>query len=93
MTFTPSEDGPCTASVAIASNAPEKNPYLFRLNGQGLVCGPDDVNCDGAINIFDLQVVINCILGSGDCNRCDLSGDGLHNIFDLQLVINKILGG
>jgi WD40 repeat protein len=52
-----------------------------------------DVNCDGAVNIFDLQVVINCILDSGSCARCDLSADSLYNIFDLQLVINRILGG
>jgi hypothetical protein len=51
-----------------------------------------DINKDGLINIFDLQLVINCILGSGSCERCDLNEDGSHNIFDLQLVINLILG-
>ncbi len=56
-------------------------------------CENGDINCDELINIFDLQLVINCILGSGSCDRCDLNGDTLYNIFDLQLVINKILGG
>ncbi len=56
------------------------------------ICELCDVNCDGLINIFDLQLVINCILGSGSCDRCDLNSDGLYNIFDLQLVINCILG-
>ncbi len=56
------------------------------------VCESGDINCDGQINIFDLQLEINCILGSGSCERCDLNDDGLYNIFDLQLVINLILG-
>ncbi len=55
-------------------------------------CEAGDINCDELVNIFDLQLVINCILGSGSCERCDLNDDGLYNIFDLQLVINLILG-
>ncbi len=58
-----------------------------------LSCQPGDINGDRLINIFDLQLAINCILGSGSCERCDLNEDDLYNIFDLQLVINKILGG
>jgi hypothetical protein len=51
-----------------------------------------DINGDGLINIFDVQLLINCILGDGSCDSCDLNSDGLYNIFDLQLVINLILG-
>ena len=54
-------------------------------------CEAGDINCDGAINIFDLQLLINCIIGTGSCEGGDLNDDGLYNIFDLQLLINKIL--
>lgn len=30
-------------------------------------CHKSDLNCDGAINVLDLQVLINCISGAGEC--------------------------
>ena len=51
---------------------------------------PGDMNGDGQLNIFDLQMLINCIFGSGSCEHGDLNGDGSYNIFDLQQLINKI---
>lgn len=54
-------------------------------------CSEGDMNCDGKVNILDLQAMINCILGKGDCAGCDLNGDGENNILDVQKLINKIL--
>ncbi len=54
-------------------------------------CSEGDMNCDGKVNILDLQAMINCILGKGDCVGCDLNGDGENNILDVQKLINKIL--
>ena len=51
---------------------------------------PGDMNGDGNFNIFDLQMLINCIFGNGSCDNGDLNGDGNYNIFDLQQLINKI---
>jgi len=54
-------------------------------------CGsPGDISKDGAINILDLQMLINCIMGRGSCNCCDLNGDSKNNILDIQTLINKI---
>ncbi|MCP4106966.1 MAG: hypothetical protein GY749_15750 [Desulfobacteraceae bacterium] len=50
-----------------------------------------DMNGDGSINILDLQLLINCILGKADCDGGDLNGDGKSNILDLQKLINKIV--
>jgi len=59
-------------------------------------CEPCDVNCDGLVNIFDLQKVINVIIGIETdpmiIERSDVNNDGSVNIFDLQLVINCIIG-
>jgi len=54
-------------------------------------CAEGDMNCDGKVNILDLQFMINCILGKGDCVGCDLNGDSENNILDVQKLINKIL--
>jgi len=55
-------------------------------------CGsPGDINKDGSINVLDLQMLINCIMGRGACNCCDLNSDSSYNIFDLQTLINKII--
>jgi hypothetical protein len=54
---------------------------------------PGDVNMDGIINILDVIVIINMILGVEDENAlADLNGDGSINIQDIILVINLILG-
>jgi hypothetical protein len=47
---------------------------------------------DGIINILDVIVIINMILGVEDENAlADLNGDGSINIQDIILVINLIL--
>ena len=53
-------------------------------------CDAGDINCDGTIDVLDLQTLLNCITSSGSCERCDLNGDGQYNIFDVQLLINMI---
>jgi hypothetical protein len=54
---------------------------------------PGDVNMDDIINILDVIVIINMILGVEDENAlADLNGDGSINIQDIILVINLILG-
>ena len=53
---------------------------------------PGDVNMDGIINILDVIVIINMILGVEDQSTlADLNGDGSINIQDIILVINLIL--
>jgi len=53
---------------------------------------PGDVNMDDIINILDVIVIINMILGVEDESPlADLNGDGSINIQDIILVINLIL--
>ncbi|MEM7533721.1 MAG: clostripain-related cysteine peptidase [Chloroflexota bacterium] len=59
-----------------------------------------DINGDEAVNIFDLQILINMITNDVPADpdlypleqweRAELNGDGGWNIFDLQLLINLI---
>lgn len=52
-----------------------------------------DVNSDGSVNVLDMQVMANMILGSIPTNLTfDLNLDGVLNVLDLQILTNVILG-
>ena len=52
-----------------------------------------DVNSDRSVNILDIQLLINRILGiPGSPVDGDLNRDGNTNVQDLQLLVNVILG-
>ncbi|MEM7537045.1 MAG: CARDB domain-containing protein, partial [Chloroflexota bacterium] len=78
-----------THTVAVKSILDTTDPGDF---------SPGDINGDGSVNIFDLQVLINMILHdtpndtalypADQWARGELSGDGAWNIFDLQQLIN-----
>ena len=52
-----------------------------------------DVNNDGEVNIADVNVIINVILGSGTHISADVNADGEINIADVNAIISIILGG
>ena len=53
---------------------------------------PGDVNGDGSVNISDVSLVIDAILGDGDFNSAlDVNGDGSVNISDINAIIAIIL--
>ena len=55
-----------------------------------------DLNGDGVVDISDLNIVINWMLGKGDTNvtfvQADVSDDGNVDISDINMVINTMLG-
>ena len=55
-----------------------------------------DVNGDGVVNVGDINVVVNIILGGHASpevmKRADVNGDGMVNISDINLLISIILG-
>ena len=67
----------------------EVRSFLYRENLSG------DVNCDGEINISDINMVIGIILGTPTdeemMHRADVNGDGDVNIGDINALIAIIL--
>ena len=62
-----------------------------------LVCPADesimgDLNDDGTLNVQDIIIMINIILGDEYNEAADLSGDGIINILDVIQLMNLILG-
>ena len=62
--------------------------FVYRETLQG------DVNDDGVVNIGDINIIINAILGAGQTfnPRHDVNGDGVVNISDINVIIAVILG-
>ena len=52
-----------------------------------------DINGDGVVNVSDVTVLINVILGNeaGELSVCDLNADGQINVSDVTTLINMIL--
>ncbi len=67
--------------------------YLPYLNDETVV---GDVNGDGSVNISDVTVLIDYLLGSGtatvDMDAADVNSDGLVNISDVTILIDMLLG-
>ena len=58
---------------------------------------PGDINADSIINILDIVLVVNFILGSdipsnAEFTAADLNSDGMLNILDVVTLTNLILG-
>ena len=52
-----------------------------------------DINEDGIINVLDIILSVNIVLGSSDYNSsADLNQDGIINILDIVSLVNIILG-
>ncbi len=51
----------------------------------------EDVNQDGSVNVSDVQLVVNVILGNATNDRADVNGDERVTISDVQEVVNGII--
>ena len=53
---------------------------------------PGDVNCDGVVDLLDVQPFIE-ILGSGEFSaKADINGDGVVNLLDVQPFVDLLSG-
>ena len=53
---------------------------------------PGDVNGDGLLDIVDIIIMINMVLGNAEVDYlADLNDDSLVNIVDVILLVNIIL--
>ena len=59
--------------------------FIYSLEG--------DINIDGIINVIDIIIIVNMILGLSepDYSVADMNQDGMINVLDIVLVVNEIL--
>jgi hypothetical protein len=84
-------DGDYNGYLRILSNGGNATlPVNLLVNGTLL----GDTNGDSVINVLDVIIMVNMILGEIqiDLNTADMNGDGLVNVSDVVLLINTILG-
>ena len=84
-------DGTLYAYMNVASNGGSVSiPVTMNVNGSTL----GDTNDDDNINVLDVIIMVNMILGDTEVNlnSGDMNGDGLINVSDVVLLINNILG-
>ena len=52
-----------------------------------------DVNADGGINVQDIVMIINMVVGNSNADLiADINFDGSVDVLDIVLVVNIILG-
>jgi hypothetical protein len=55
-----------------------------------------DVNFDGSVNINDIVIMVNFVLGGTPTDEQfitgDMNQDGILNIVDIILIVNEVLG-
>ena len=51
-----------------------------------------DLDANGIVDLFDLQHLVNVLLGLETNPKADVNGDGLIDILDLQALVNLLLG-
>ena len=79
-------------SIVMRSVIELARPGLIEGQDEGNNCTNGDVNSDGIINVQDVILVVNIILGENlDINCSDYNADGIINIQDVILIVSEIL--
>ena len=52
-----------------------------------------DVNCDGIVDLLDVQPFVDLLASGGYSDKADINSDGVLNLVDVQPFINLLTGG
>ncbi len=70
-------------------------PVQIAVTVGGSGCEPCDLNCDGAVDAFDIEPFVALLTGGGQaCSPCagDANGDGAVDAFDIEPFITCLVG-
>jgi hypothetical protein len=94
-TYTVASLGPGTYFFAVTAYNSSNAESGFSNEVSKAVTGglPCDISLDNTVNVVDIQVLINVILGITGCpGSCDINRDTNVDVVDLQTLQNVILG-
>ena len=83
------------SELTVTMPARSLNTYIFTIDHSGEVM-PGDVNGDGQVNVTDVTLIIDHILGKNPASfnaaAADINADGNISVTDVVMVIDVILG-
>lgn len=91
LSYTDSGLTPATAynyTVVALDAAGNTSTAAGPLNVSTLAAKPGDINLDGAVDIFDLSVLLSS-WNSTSTPKCDLNSNGIVDIFDLSILLTN----
>jgi len=95
VTFDPSAEGVRTATISIANNDADENPYNFAIQGTGT--DRCDIDANGEVDALDaqlcLQIALATITGTADQRaQADVDLDGDVDLDDAKILAEFVLG-
>jgi hypothetical protein len=74
----------------IRNNPPDIGAYQFA--GATLTTSTCDLNSDGVVNVLDVVLAVNQVIGVSPCTNANL-GSGACTLADVQAIVNAAMGG
>ncbi|MBQ3628768.1 MAG: S8 family serine peptidase [Bacteroidaceae bacterium] len=97
VSFSPTTGGTYTGTITLTTK--DAAPITISLTGT-IAYEKGDTNMDGTVDISDVVLAVNYVLGSADASAeygvttyGDMNADGTVDISDVVIIVNKILGG
>ncbi len=97
VSFSPTTGGTYTGTITLTTK--DAAPITISLTGT-IAYEKGDTNMDGTVDISDVVLAVNYVLGSADASAeygvttyGDMNADGAVDISDVVVIVNKILGG
>ena len=97
VSFSPTTGGTYTGTITLTTK--DAAPITISLTGT-VAYEKGDTNMDGTVDISDVVLAVNYVLGSADASAeygvttyGDMNADGTVDISDVVVIVNKILGG
>ncbi|MBO7103307.1 MAG: S8 family serine peptidase, partial [Bacteroidaceae bacterium] len=97
VSFSPTTGGTYTGTIMLTTK--DAAPITISLTGT-VAYEKGDTNMDGTVDISDVVLTVNYVLGSADASAeygvttyGDMNADGTVDISDVVAIVNKILGG
>ncbi len=81
--------GDTDACEALLQTPSSSSQYLTNIECLASVIG--DINGDDLVNVHDVVLVVNLVLGANYDSSADLNSDGIVNVLDIVQVVNIIL--
>jgi hypothetical protein len=89
VTYTPTTEGTHEAILTLNDNGSPRATRNLKGTATELI---GDVNGDGLVNIEDVSMVIETLLGNNEVPTADVDGDGLVTVADISSIIDILLG-